>query len=168
MKSLEHLESKRYRAIILLGPPLRVFFAFAVFAGLHLGLGLPWLTLEDAGIVASLLEILGLLLLLIAVDLLVLSGIYRTNFFRPGWFSRKQDMDVAEILRGIPGMLIGYTIVMIMDGLYMKSVAGLNAVGGTTVLLVTFASMFVFMNTVQQGERTHRDRPSGAADESDA
>ena len=165
IKDLGHLKSKRYWALILLGPPLRVIFAYALFAGLHLRLGLPWPTPEDAGVVASLLEVLGLMLLLIAVDHLVLSGIYRTNFFRPGWFSRKQDMGAAEILRGI--LFLGYAIVMITDALYMQSVADLNAVGGDPVFLVTFASMFVFMNTLQHGERTHRDRASGAAEEAD-
>jgi len=48
-KGFEHLKSRRYWVLILLGPPLRVVFAYALFAGLHLGLGLPWPTLGDAG-----------------------------------------------------------------------------------------------------------------------
>ncbi len=168
MNGLEHLKSKRYWALVLLGPPLRVIFAFAVFAGLHLGLGLPWPTLADAGLVASLLEVLGLMVLLIAVDHLVLGWIYGMNFFRSGWFSRKQDMGVAEILGGIPGMTLGYAIVLkITDALSMQAVADLTD-GGFIVFMVTFASMFGFMNTVKEGERKHWDRATGDAEETGA
>ena len=149
----KHLKSKRYWALILLGPLVRIVFAYSVFAGLHLGFGLPWPKLEDAGLVGSLLEVLGLMVLLIAVDHLVLGWIYGRNFFRSGWFSRKQDMGVAEILCGIPGMTLGYAIVLkITDVLSMQAVADFNN-AGFTVWLVTFVSMLGFLGTVKEGER---------------
>lgn len=157
-RHLEYLGLKRYWVLILLGPPLRAIFAYAVFAGLHLGLGLPWPTLEDAGILASLLEMLGFLVLLVAAEFLVLGLIYRMNLIASFWSIREIHLDTGERLVSFLGFFAGFLILIgasnIMPGI---SIIG-HENGGIAIFLVVLIATFPFVATVQHGERTLRER----------
>lgn len=166
MKGLEYRKSKRYWALILLDPALKLNFAYAVFAGLHLGLGLPWPTLEDAGLVASLLEMLGFLVLLIAVDLLVLGQIYRMNFISSFWSIREMDLDTGERLVSLSGFFAGFLILIGASGIMPETAIVGHEIGGTTIVLLVFVSTFPFVATVQHGERARYARANAVMEES--
>ena len=168
MKGLEHLKSKRYWALILFGPPLQYIFAYAVFAGLHLGLGLPWPTLRDAGLVASLLEVLVFFALLTAVEFLALGRIYRMNFFTRGWSTRKAELGPIEFLASSLGVAAGF-MVLVVAARAMPELTGAGFEnGGFMIFVVVLASAFTFMGTVQHGERTLRNEVDKRTSEEEA
>ncbi len=164
-KGLRHLRTKRYWALILLGPPLQVIFAYAVFTGLYLGFGLPWPTLEDAGPFASMLEAFGFLGLLVVVEFLVLGNIYRMNFFTRGWSTRKADIGLIELLASSLGIFAGFVIVIGMASAMPDTISVGFENGGFMILLVVLASTFAFIGTVQYGEQTLRNRTEGGTEE---
>ena len=166
--NLEHLKPKRYWALILLGPPLRTILAYAVFAALHPGLGLPRPTLEDAGLVASMLELVGFMALLIGVDFFVLGRIYRMKFLTPGWSMRKTDFRIIELLASSLGIVLGYATVLVAStAVSLQAIADFEK-GGFIIFMAVFTSTLGFVGTVQQGERTLRDRADGATNEAGA
>lgn len=162
IKGHEHLNSKHYWALLLLGPPLKVVFAFALFAGLHLGLGLPWPTLEDAGFVASILELIGFGAFLIVVDLLILGRIYRMNFFTLGLPKRDFEKELIGLVAGIFGIGLGFAIVLATAmALSLTAIVDFEH-GGFFLFLVSMTSSIGFTGAVAEGERKLRDRANGA------
>jgi hypothetical protein len=154
-KRLEHLRSKRYWALILLGPPLRVVFAYSAFAGLHLGLGLPWPTLEGLGPAISLLEFLSLLVLQVVMDRLVLGGIYGVNVFQRAWWSGKLTVDVTGSVVAILMTLAGHVAIMFAGIEPLKVILTNDGSGAGLVGYLVVTSIF-YASTVIDGERARQ------------
>jgi hypothetical protein len=160
-KDLEYLRSKRYWALILLGPPLRAIFAFAVFAALHLGLGLPWPTHEDAGILASLLEMFGFLAVLEIADRFTIR-----MFFGPR--NPRQDEVQGWAADGVIGMfaaeaamVAGYAIVLIAAP-YLAIQPAIDFDNSAILMLVLILSTIHYAEIVQRAGRRQPRQPDGA------
>ena len=160
-KGLEYLRSKRYWALILLGPPVRLIFAYAVFAALHLGLELPWPTLEDAGLVVSLLEMFGFLMVLDFVDRIAIRMIYGVSGPLQDRARKRADDGLIGMFPAVMAMVAGYAIVlMVARNFGMQPAVDLD--NSFILLLVVILSTIHNAEQVWRAEQRQPHQPDGA------
>ncbi len=164
IRDIEHLRTKRYWVLILLGPPLRVVFAYAIFAALHLGLGLPWPTIEGLGPAISLLEFLGLMVLQLVMDRLGLGWISGVNVFQRGWWTGKLTVDVTGTVVAILMTLVGCVAIMFAGIESLKVILTNDGSGAGLAGYLVVTSIF-YASTVIDGERLRQGGADNTANE---
>jgi hypothetical protein len=152
MSDLEHLKSKRYWALILLGPPLQFIFAYVVFAGLHLGLGLPQPTLADAGLIVSLLEMFGFLIVLGFASRLGIRMAYGPKCPAQDQLRRRADDGLIGMFPAVMAMVAGYAAVL-MVARYFGMQPAVDLDNSFILLLVVILSTIHSAEEVWRGER---------------
>lgn len=161
-EAAERPESKRYWALLLLGPPLRAIFVCVLFAGLHLGLGLSWPKLEIAGFAASLLEMLGILVVLIVVDHLAVGIVYRTVFFVSGWLRKGPDLDIFGFMVAAITMVPGFAIAALAARVFLSEL--LTEAGDSLfrIVIVLLVSIAPFVTALREAEDKWQGRANMA------
>ena len=151
-EAVELPRSRRFWALMLLAPPLRAMLAYALFALLHLGLGLPWPAAE-AGFLGGLLETLGLMLFVAAVDLYALGRIYRIGFFKTHLLREQMKIGFLAPFVAILATVPGYLAVLKVASLYAVPQIASPASGGLLVLVALVVTALPFAQIATHGER---------------
>lgn len=153
MSGSRYSRSRRYWALLLIAPPLRVVFAFAVFALLHLKLGLAWPTLHGAGFLLSLTEFAGLAFLLWLIDTAVVSAVYRLNPLRFCGTKGMSAPGVMGLAIAAGGSALGFagTLSGVAPAIQLPFNAFEN--GGMIVFIVCLATTGSFLIGLEGAER---------------
>lgn len=162
MSGSRYSGSRRYWALLLIAPPLRVVFAFAVFELLHLHLGLAWPTLHGAGFLLSLTEFVGLAFLFWLIDTAAVSAGYRLSPLRLCGTKGMSAPGVMGLAIAAGGTALGFTgtVFGIAPAIQLPVAAFEN--GGMIVLIVCLATTGSFLIGLEGAERIFRLEETGA------